>query len=125
MLLLLFTCIATPFRLAFFLDKPDPLIWQIINYFVDISFALDIVVIFFSAIHVTDAKLIEDRKVLAANYLTSWFLIDFISVFPFELLAENKSDYAGLVRIFRIAKLYKIIKVFRMVKLIKVMKEKN
>jgi hypothetical protein len=120
LLLTLFTCIITPYRLAFFLELEDPIEWRIANYIVDGSFAIDIVLSFFAATFDGEVNVEDNRDVIAKDYLTSWFLIDTISVFPFEDVM-NTSDFTGLVRVFRIAKIYKITKIVRLMKVFKFM----
>ena len=47
---LMFTCIVTPWRLAFYFDEEDaPIEWKIINYTIDFGFLMDIIVNFNSA----------------------------------------------------------------------------
>ena len=58
------------------------------------------------------------------EYLTSWFILDLVTVVPFELLV-NTSSVNRLARFARIGKLYKIIRMMKMVRLIKVAKVRN
>ena len=63
----------------------------------------------------------DDRHDLAKQYLSSWFVIDFFSVFPFEKIMKSNGDFAGMVKIFRVSKLYKIVKIMRLIKVLKLM----
>ena len=73
---------------------------------IDCSFGLDIVLTFFSAIEDEDLKVIDDRMIIFKNYIFGQFIIDFLSVFPFDLLLE--SNYNQLVRFARIGRLYRL-----------------
>ena len=120
--MLLFTCFVTPFRLAFYINDPDSITWKRINWLVDGSFSVDMILMFFTCLVDEEAVIIDNRSVIVKKYMLGWFFIDFMSVFPFELMSSGSSDYAGLVRVFRISKIYKIVKVARLVKLFKVFK---
>ena len=67
-LILLTSCIITPWRIAFGEDI-DPTEWQVVNYFIDSMFLIDIFVIFNSAFHDDDFEIVEDRRVIAKQYL--------------------------------------------------------
>jgi hypothetical protein len=62
--------------------------------------------------------------VIALSYIKSWFLIDIVSIVPFDVFFIDGS-YNRLVRIARIGKLYKIIRMARMVRMLKIVKERN
>ena len=80
-LLLIFSCIEIPYRLVL-TQGDDDAIWQTINYFIDISFLLDIIFNFNTAYFDEDFKLIDDRKEIAKQYLKSWFIIDLLAIAP-------------------------------------------
>ena len=56
---------------------------------------------------------------IAKGYLFSWFPIDFISVFPFELLLPETGGLTKLFRLFRLPRLIKLIDVGRFLKILK------
>ena len=121
-LLLLFSAITSPFRIAFY--EIDSMSWVIINEIVDIFFTLDIIVNFFFANYDNNEELIHDRKIIAKNYLKSWFVIDVISVLPISIFLQ-RSNYTSLARIARLPKLYRLIKMTKLARLLKIMKERN
>lgn len=81
-LVLIFTCMVTPYRIAF-VDEDDTL-WTVLNYSIDGLFVVDMILCFLTAYYTDDFELIEDRKEIAISYLTGWFLIDVLAIFPFE-----------------------------------------
>ena len=88
--LLLFTCMVTPYRIAF---SEDDITWTSINYFVDLLFFCDIIVIFFTAYYDTDFVIHEDRWDIAKNYVKSgWIFIDVLAIFPFTWFGGNPAD---------------------------------
>ena len=68
---------------------------------------------FFTAFYDSDHNVTTDKSSIAKNYLTSWFLIDFISIFPFDLCFQTNKDYSSLARIARLPRLYKLLKITR------------
>ena len=83
MALLVFISIAVPFRLAFIHDD-DP-IWVVIYATMDIMFALDIMLTFYTT--VTDTTLNKEitcLKTIRISYLKGWFLIDVLSIVPLD-----------------------------------------
>lgn len=57
-----------------------------LNYCIDGFFFIDIIVNFNSAFTNESYEIVDDRKKIAKSYLTSWFLVDFLSIVPFELI---------------------------------------
>ncbi len=124
-LVLIFTCLSTPYRIAF-IDK-DNLRWIILNYCIDFLFLVDIIFIFNTAYNDDDFTIVDDRKLIAKGYCYSWFSIDFLAIVPFDQLIQGVSA-AGMndvVRIARIGRMYKLIKLTRLLRILKIMKERN
>ena len=86
-IILLISCVLTPLRIAFGETK-EPIEWIIINYFIDISFLFDMFVVFCSAFYNSEYVIVEDRYLIAKDYLKSWFLVDLISIFPIDLIVS-------------------------------------
>ena len=63
-LVLSYTCVVTPYRIAFILDD-NFIAWQIIDYVIDSLFAFDIIVNFFSAYFDYNDNLITSHKKVA------------------------------------------------------------
>ncbi len=63
-------------------------------------------------------RMVHSKSKIIKSYLKSWFIIDFISVFPFELIGfgSTDSDDLGkltLLRFFRLARLLKLLRILR------------
>jgi lipid-A-disaccharide synthase-like uncharacterized protein len=61
-LVLAYTAIITPFRVAFLIDSDDSISWNIIDYVTDSIFGIDIIVNFFSAYYDSNDDLITSHK---------------------------------------------------------------
>lgn len=85
MLILIAVTLIIPYRLAFVLD--DELEWQILYYFFDFMFTVDILLCFFTSYtdsyHKTE---VVGYKAIVRHYLIGWFTVDLISVIPFDTL---------------------------------------
>jgi len=66
------------------------------NYAIDIFFAIDIIIIFNTALINESFETIDDRCVIAKEYIKSWFFIDLLSIIPFEVILVAFSDVGGI-----------------------------
>ena len=82
--LLVYTAIFVPFRLAFIEEDSLPL--TIVEATVDILFGIDIYVNFISAIEGENNQLITDHRTIACTYLKGWFWLDLLACFPFNYI---------------------------------------
>jgi hypothetical protein len=81
----LISCVTTPLRIAFAPESgKEEIEWEVIENFIDVCFGIDIITVFNSAFYNSEYLIVEDRWLIAADYCKSWFLIDFISIFPIE-----------------------------------------
>ncbi len=105
-ILLTYSAIEIPLNLVFNYDLHELLL---LNTLVNLIFILDIL----NNIYISGKK---DPNFGRKNYFRSWFLIDFISAFPFELLLELDMIHDDLefFKIFRILRLIRIVKIFNL-----------
>lgn len=90
MILLMFVTVSVPIRLAFY--DSDDTTWKTINSMVDFCFLIDIVLCFFSSYLDGKAHVeIVDHKLIAINYLKTWFLPDVLSIVPIDYLLKGDS----------------------------------
>lgn len=121
--LLLYTCMLIPYRIAFV--KEDTFDWKVALLTIDGLFLIDLILCFFTT-YSDDYQEIDNRKMVAKNYLSGWFWIDIIAIFPFDVILQASStDVNGLVRFARFGRLYKLVKLTRLLRVVKVMAQKN
>lgn len=120
--LLLFTAIVTPYRIAFV--QNDDITWTVIDNMTDATFCVDMILNFFTAYQDANDELITSRRKIATSYLKSWFFVDIVSILPINY-ALQVSDYASLSRLARLPKLYRLIKMTKLSRILKVIKERN
>ena len=121
--LIVYSILAAPFRIAFdLMESPDLLVSDIV---MDSIFGLDILVTFRTAYFDSDLFGYETNPYLIAKkYFRGFFLVDFISTVPFAALAAvNLAFIRGFgsmlrtVRIVRLVKLARLVRVLRIAKL--------
>ena len=133
-LVLLITSVATPIRIAFY--ETDDLEWTLINYAIDFAFLVDIFMSFNTAYYDKDFKIVDNRFVIAYQYAKGWFLIDLLSIFPFELVAlletdndnslpDGSSEINELSRVARLGRIQKTLKLTRLIRVVKIFKNKG
>jgi len=81
---LIYTALFIPYTVAFIENVGTALL--VIGYISDALWLIDIVITFFIAYEDKEDNLVMNKKKIAINYLTGWFLIDVVSIFPFELI---------------------------------------
>jgi len=83
-LLVLVIALYVPLRVSFF----DGFDWGrfIFEVFTDLSFLIDIVLTFFTALEKKNGQLEISKQIIARTYFRGWFLIDVASTIPVEFI---------------------------------------
>lgn len=118
-----------------FIEDNEPIGWTVINYIIDLSFLIDMMLTFFTAYIDSETKsLVTDKKVIAIAYFKSWFFIDLVSILPIHQIVDSVQDNSGesdsshaatvakLARLARVAKIVRLMKIVRLTKLLRVCK---
>lgn len=102
---------------------------------VDFLFGIDLIVNFISSYEDPRTGLpVVGLKDIAINYLTSWFIIDFIAIFPTQTIEEAFKDGGDassnaksikMVRLARLPRLYRLIRLLRMLKMLRVFRKSS
>jgi hyperpolarization activated cyclic nucleotide-gated potassium channel 1 len=121
-LLLLFTAIITPYRLAL-VDSYDET-WLIIDLVIDGLFVVDVFVNCFLAYYNEEMDIITDRKMIFIHYLKGWFLLDTVACIPFSILTESK-DYGNLLRFAKFTRVTRAIKLLKLVRMIQLLQSRK
>jgi hypothetical protein len=118
-LIMIFACwnvFMLPISIAFNTES-NILDW--INYVVDISFIIDILVNFRTTILDEDSgEVIKDSLIIAKEYVKGRFTVDILSSLPFDYIAyifmENKDD-AKKFQVFGLLKLVRVLRLNRII----------
>lgn len=117
---LIFTAVVTPVEVAFTnasrLQSHEIPIF-IINRLVDLIFTTDMVLQFFVAYYDESLGgiLVKSRSLIAQRYLRGWFLIDFVSLLPFDLI-NSLDTSAGSLNFLKSLRLLRLLKLFRVIR---------
>lgn len=122
---LIFSSFVIPYRMAFIQPENETRPWEIINYVIDFSFGMDILVTFNTAFYDDNYKIIESRKKIAIKYLKGWFFIDLFAIIPFDLILGSTASFNQMVKISRLGRMYKLIKLTRMTRVLKFLKNRT
>ncbi|GBG32779.1 Potassium voltage-gated channel subfamily H member 6 [Hondaea fermentalgiana] len=113
---LIYAAVVTPVDAAFL----EPLVYNALFFFnliVDLIFFTDIIITFnLPYLNPATGLWVRKHSAIARNYLRSWFIIDFVSVVPFDwiitAIAGDDIDSHSL-RALRLLKLLKIARILR------------
>lgn len=117
--LIMESVIVVPLRLGFHIVTNGAAVH--FDTFFDICFGLDMVLTFFTAFEVDNVMIVDHTKI-CRNYLRSWFVVDFMSTFPFDVvipyLLEGISPGAlRSIKLVRALRLFRLLKIFRVARL--------
>lgn len=122
-------CIFTPASIAFGDLGKEDVSSTVIHAIMDVIFAIDIFVVFFSAFYDEGFKIVDDFKEIARDYTSGWFLIDFVALIPFDIIFrgidDEGLDSVSLVRIAKLGRISKILKLTRLIRILKILKRNN
>jgi hypothetical protein len=112
LVLMVWVVLDVPFMFAFDVQE-DLWSWgwhRIISAGVDIFFMADVILNFNTGVEVA-GKVCLDRRVIAKEYLKSWFWVDIISAFPLEYVLNDakvtgggSEDASKLIKVSKIGK---------------------
>lgn len=83
----LFCAITVPLEVSFGLPDTDSIL-DILNWAINLVFAVDICISFRTAFIDQQGYLVRDSDRIASNYLKFWFWIDLVATIPYDLLAR-------------------------------------
>eukprot|EP01017_Pseudomicrothorax_dubius_P043558 TRINITY_DN7278_c0_g2_i1.p1 TRINITY_DN7278_c0_g2~~TRINITY_DN7278_c0_g2_i1.p1 ORF type:complete len:606 (-),score=184.94 TRINITY_DN7278_c0_g2_i1:149-1966(-) len=119
-----YSCITTAYYISFDYD-PEAAGHIFFENFVEISFAIDIILRFFHEYKDNETfEVVSDFKKIVKNYLTTWFIFDFIAVFPFnQILNSNDATFLRLFRAVRLPKFLRLLDVSKFDQILEVLLE--
>eukprot|EP00241_Pyramimonas_parkeae_P000106 CAMPEP_0114235452 /NCGR_PEP_ID=MMETSP0058-20121206/6259_1 /TAXON_ID=36894 /ORGANISM="Pyramimonas parkeae, CCMP726" /LENGTH=1092 /DNA_ID=CAMNT_0001347217 /DNA_START=143 /DNA_END=3421 /DNA_ORIENTATION=+ len=115
--LLAYVSTVSPYEISFLQPKYFDWSW-VCNRFLDVCFLFDMVLQFNLSVPGNLGELIVEREAIQAKYLSGWFLIDFMSIVPFDMIPMPASGNDGgfqlrHVRAIRMLRLMKMLRLLR------------
>lgn len=89
LLILLYTAIVVPYRCAFVESNEDSDFMQNWEIFIDSMYIFDFLLTFLLAFEDHDKKIEIRLRLIAINYIKTWFLLDFIACIPFQYIMPD------------------------------------
>ncbi|GMH45970.1 hypothetical protein BSKO_13934 [Bryopsis sp. KO-2023] len=117
--LLIYTAIVTPFEVSL-LSMTTRVNWHfLVNRMVDLGFTIDLILSFFVAYQDTKTGLwVYDQPRIALHFLKGWFVVDILSVLPFDMIGLMDSWghmwKLKMVRFIRLVRMTKLLRVLKM-----------
>ena len=107
--ILVLSCVLTPVDLAFPSIRDQNKGYDTFMYTIDFLFLCDILTTFISAFEDYDLKINDNLKDISTNYLKGWFVIEFISIFPIDLIfLLSDINIGGYNKVFRVLRMGKL-----------------
>ena len=117
-LMVLYVAIFAPLKFSFFDNKDYPL-WDYLEMAVDFFFFVDLILNFFTPIYI-NYKLELNHLSIAKEYLKFWFWLDFLSIFPFQILLNGVADYSIFLKVARLPRLWKVLRAAKLLRTFRV-----
>ena len=115
LLAMLYVSTITPYEVT--VMDSTPLWLRVLNYGFDFIFFIDMSLQFFQGYHDADLKqMVYDPYLICRQYVSTWFVIDFLSIFPFDDVLKVVSGDRGkgtdgtqFLRLVKLARLAKLV----------------
>ena len=120
-LLICFSIIVIPIQLAFdSFNAVNGAQFTSLEYCWDLLFAGDILCSFNTAyFSETDDAFVTIRKKITQNYIQTWFIVDVLSSFPFELaVSAGGATGGGNLSIIQLVKILRMLRILKLLKII-------
>eukprot|EP00949_MAST-11_sp_MAST-11-sp1_P001712 g1712.t1 len=116
LILVVYTCVKIPIDFAFPESEESP----ILDTFIDIAFIVDVGLSFFTSYTDENGEEEFELKLIARNYLKTWFPVDFVACFPLELMlrpwSDGDSDSSRAKLVLRVLKVPRLLRMGRVLK---------
>lgn len=120
-ILLLYTATYVPYKVCF--EDGTSTLHLIWDTFIDMLFFIDIILTFFSATEDSQGHFETRIPKIAIKYIKSFFFIDLVTTFPFQLVESwAEQDDIKVLRVIRLQRLYRLLRIFRLLKLLRLLK---
>jgi hypothetical protein len=117
---IIYSTIMVPLRIGFSLEAEG--VSSVIDLIGDIFFFLDIVVNFLTGYVDAEGYTIWDFKIIGQKYLRGWFMVDFLSTFPFDEIGKLALGGGDAGVLLQSSKLLKVLRLIRLLKLMRLIK---
>jgi len=118
--LLLYVATVTPYQVSFDIKEGDhTLILDVVDIVVEMSFVLDMIMQFYLPVELKGREhslWATEMGMVASMYFNSWFWLDCVSCFPYQVLLLCLKGVPTNLEVLRVLRVARIMKVFRMMR---------
>eukprot|EP00242_Pyramimonas_sp_CCMP2087_P005719 CAMPEP_0198216262 /NCGR_PEP_ID=MMETSP1445-20131203/56260_1 /TAXON_ID=36898 /ORGANISM="Pyramimonas sp., Strain CCMP2087" /LENGTH=832 /DNA_ID=CAMNT_0043892411 /DNA_START=654 /DNA_END=3155 /DNA_ORIENTATION=+ len=127
MSLYLYTASVTPTEVAFVESSEPPLVLILLNFCVDMGYMFDILLTMNTGYFLRPSELEMSLKKIRVRYLSSWFMFDLVTGFPFQMmrLAFNADYPSEIGKTLKMLRLMKMLRVLAMSHVMKKLEARN
>ena len=122
---LLYIAFYVPYRVCLYWDdETTSQGMQIVEYFSDCLFGIDIILNFFTAYHDKNSGiLVTSNRKIAIHYIKTFFFMDLMASFPFGLVLDGSAKTLNKGgKVMRLPRLIKFLRLIRLLKLLRVVR---
>jgi len=129
-LCIIFSVLVVPLRIGFGIEAGPGTAGFVIDIMVDLLFFGDMVINFRTVIVLENGTCETSSKAIATKYLKGWFVLDFMSTFPFDHVGAavaaagdgGGGDNSSLrsLKVIRVLRLLRLVKILRLAKLARI-----
>jgi hypothetical protein len=112
-----YTTFFVPYEVAFVRFQSALNAGFLVSRMVDGVFFVDMLLQFLLMVQDNGGVWLDTHRAVAARYLRTWFLIDVVSIFPFDAITGGDED--GALKFVRLARLGKLLRLARLLRIIK------
>ena len=117
-LILIYSSIILPYKMAFYDNETTS--DEVIDWICTVVLLCDLILSFFTAYIDNDDNVIKNRKKIIHNYIKSWFVIDVLSIVPFNYFTfiNNRvnNTWTSFPQVFRLLRMFKLIRITKLLK---------
>ncbi|OQS05004.1 Voltage-gated Ion Channel (VIC) Superfamily [Thraustotheca clavata] len=113
--LIFVNAIMIPFQVSLSANAPETSAESTVDSVMDVVFGFDILSNFFTGVEIK-SRVHFKHWIIAKRYISTWFIVDFISTFPFA--AAVHSDDPWVSKALRLFRLFRLLRLFRMLRIL-------
>ena len=117
--LVLYNSISIPYTAGF---NVEPSLGQtVFDYMVDVLFAVDIALNFYTAFYDDYGRLVAEKSKIRSNYMSTWFVVDLVASMPVEIIAIaiagiSSGSISGNIALLGVLKIPRLLRLGRILK---------
>ena len=119
-IMVLYVAIFAPLKFSYFdYGGAKYPVWDVLESLVDLFFFIDLVLNFFTPVY-KQQEIVLKHWEIAKNYFKFWFWLDFLSIFPFQIILDGVADFSIFLKVARLPRLWKVLRAAKLLRTFRV-----